>query len=157
MSGSECLFCRIVEGEVPSHVVWQDDAHIAVLTPFPNTTGFTVVLTREHLPSYVCDLSDDAYAGLWNAGRAVARLIDRGLGTKRCGLVAEGFGIDHAHVKVIPMHGIPDGAWHPILSGRPNFLDKYEGFITSADGPRMDDVALSHIAMRIRGAGKSVP
>lgn len=37
-----CIFCQIVEGKAPCHKVWEDEHHLAFLSIFPNTDGFTV-------------------------------------------------------------------------------------------------------------------
>lgn len=52
-SEKDCVFCKIVAGEVPSHMVWEDETHCAFLSIYPNTEGVTVVIPKEHHPSYV--------------------------------------------------------------------------------------------------------
>ncbi|MBW2971045.1 HIT domain-containing protein, partial [Candidatus Woesearchaeota archaeon] len=54
----ECIFCKIVKGEIPCHNIWEDEKHIAFLSIFPNTPGFTVVATKKHYPSYAFDLPE---------------------------------------------------------------------------------------------------
>ncbi len=49
-----CIFCQIVEGKAPCHKVWEDEHHLAFLSIFPNTDGFTVVIPKKHYPSYAC-------------------------------------------------------------------------------------------------------
>ena len=149
---TDCLFCKIIAGTVPGHIVWEDEAHIAFLTPFPNTPGFTVLVTREHQPSKVTALPLERYLKLMEAARTLATIIDERLGTKRTALVAEGMGIDHAHVKLIPLHGIPDGPWKPITSGTPDFHLSYRGYLTTNDGPRMPDETLRAVAEALRTA-----
>ncbi len=41
-----CIFCQIVEGKAPCHKVWEDEHHLAFLSIFPNTDGFTVVIRK---------------------------------------------------------------------------------------------------------------
>jgi histidine triad (HIT) family protein len=149
MNNENCFFCSIIAGKEPSWKVYEDEDHVAFLTPFPNTPGFTVLVTREHQPSYVMELDAKRYAEFMECARKLALHLDKKLGTKRTGLIAEGMGIDHAHVKLIPMHGIPDGAWKPILSNAPTFSELYKGMLTSADGPRMSDEELEKIRLKI--------
>ena len=47
-----CIFCKIVRGEAPCHKIWEDEKHLAFLSIFPNTEGFSVVITKKHYPSY---------------------------------------------------------------------------------------------------------
>ena len=56
---SDCIFCKIVKGEAPCHKIWEDKNHLAFLSIFPNTEGFSVVVTKKHYPSYVFDLPDN--------------------------------------------------------------------------------------------------
>lgn len=58
-----CIFCQIVEGKAPCHKVWEDEHHLAFLSIFPNTDGFTVVIPKKHYPSYAFDLPSGPDAG----------------------------------------------------------------------------------------------
>lgn len=59
-----CIFCQIVEGKAPCHKIWEDEHHLAFLSIFPNTDGFTVVIPKKHYPSYAFDLPPQALADL---------------------------------------------------------------------------------------------
>ena len=146
----ECLFCNIIAGKAEARIVYHDDMHVAFLTPFPNTPGFTVLVTREHLGSNILGMDEDRFTEFMKAARKLALHIETKLGTKRTGLVIEGMGIDHAHIKLIPMHGIPDGDWKAMLSNEHPFSKTYEGFLTTHDGPRMSDEELDEILIKIR-------
>jgi histidine triad (HIT) family protein len=150
----DCIFCKIVAGTFPSWKVHESDSHIAFLTPFPNTPGFTVVIPKSHEPSAVLTLDDATYSALLLAAKEVASRIERTMQCKRVGLVAEGMGVDHAHVKLIPMHGIPDGPWKAMLSDEPSFTATYQGYLTTNDGPRMSDDELTRIQQLILSDGK---
>ena len=54
-----CIFCNIVNGAAPCHKIWEDEKHLAFLSIFPNTPGFSVVITKRHYPSYAFRLPDD--------------------------------------------------------------------------------------------------
>ena len=45
---SDTLFDKIISGEIPSYKVWEDDKHLAFLTPFPNTPGLTVLIPKKN-------------------------------------------------------------------------------------------------------------
>ncbi len=70
---------------------------------------------------------------------------------QRTALVAEGYGVDHLHVKLFPMHGVKKGEWKPINSKLRDFYINYLGFISSHDGPEMSHAELKQIARQIRG------
>jgi diadenosine tetraphosphate (Ap4A) HIT family hydrolase len=142
-----------VKGDVPSHKVWESDEHLAFLTIFPNTEGVTVVIPKTHYPSYAFDLSDEVLAALMLATKQVAKLLDAKLAdVGRTAMVFEGFGVDHVHAKLYPMHGTKDmGEWRPIESALDTYFDTYPGYISSHDAARADDAILSELARRIRG------
>jgi histidine triad (HIT) family protein len=148
-----CIFCKIAAGEAPSHKVWEDDKHLAFLTIFPNTPGFTVVITKEHNPSYFAELADETLNGLIKAAKTVALLLDQKLpDVGRTGMMFEGFGVDHIHAKLFPMHGTKDMAeWKQIASDVDKYFEKYEGYISSHNYKRADDAELAKLAEQIRG------
>jgi histidine triad (HIT) family protein len=152
-----CLFCQIAAGEIPAHRIWEDAKHLAFLTIFPNTEAFTVVITKEHHPSYAFANSDTVLADLVLAAKQVARLIDKAYAgdVGRTGLMLEGFGVDHLHAKLFPMHGTAAVAqeWTSINSARPEvYFEQYPGYISSHDGQRADDAWLAKVAAKIRAA-----
>lgn len=148
----DCLFCNIVSGDVPSHRVWEDDAHIAFLSIFPNTEGVTVVIPKEHHPSYAFDLPDATLSALMLATKKVAKLLDSKLAdVGRTAMVFEGYGVDHVHAKLFPMHGTADmDTWKPIESKVEKYFTQYEGYISSHDYERADDTKLAELAKKIR-------
>jgi histidine triad (HIT) family protein len=149
----DCIFCRIVRGDAPAHVIWEDERHLAFLSIFPNTKGFSVVIPREHHSSYAFALPDDVLAGLVLAAKRVGRLLDERLeGVGRTGMIFEGFGVDHVHAKLFPMHGTGSMAeWREIGSDVDKYFERYEGYISSHDWKRADDAALAALAASIRG------
>ena len=149
----DCIFCKIAKGEAPCHKIWEDGKHLAFLSIFPNTDGFSVVITKKHYPSYAFDLPDDALKGLIIASKNVAKLIDTKLSdVGRTGLILEGFGVDHVHAKLFPMHGTAVmKSWKPIHSKQEKFFKIYEGYISSHDYTRAEDAKLKALAKKIRG------
>lgn len=112
-----CIFCKIVKGEAPCHKIWENDSYLAFLSIFPNTEGFSVVITKEHYPSYVFDLPEEVLNGLVLASKKVAKLLDSKLDdVGRTGMIFEGFGVDHVHAKLFPMHGTKIAEWKPFKS-----------------------------------------
>lgn len=155
----DCIFCKIVSGEVPAHKIWEDDKHLAILTIFPNTEGATVVLTKDHKPSYAFENNDETLSGLALASKRVANLLDKYFeDVGRCGMIFEGFGVDHLHSKLYPMHGTGDmSQWSPIESGNvKTYFDKYPGYLSSNDSEREDDDKLEELALKIRETAKTI-
>lgn len=147
-----CIFCAIASGRSPCHKVWEDEEHLAFLSIYPNTPGFTVVIPRKHYSSYAFDLPDEALAKLVIASKQVAKLLDSRLtGVGRSGMFLEGFGVDHVHSKLAPMHGTASlEAWRPIESQVDKYFLQYEGYLSSHDHQRADDAELAELARHIR-------
>lgn len=147
-----CIFCKIVKGEAPSHKIWEDKDHLAFLSIFPSTEGFSVVVTKKHYSSYTFDLPDKVLANLVLAAKKVAKLLDSKLSdVGRTGMIFEGFGVDHVHAKLFPMHGTANmKEWKPLKSSRSKYFKKYEGYISSHDYKRADDKKLAKLARKIR-------
>ncbi|KAL8839489.1 MAG: hypothetical protein Q9170_001712 [Blastenia crenularia] len=137
-SGSDQnLFARLVRGEVPQWRVWEDKKHIAFLTPFANTPGYTVLIPRAHLSSDVFSLEEEAYRDIITAAYQVAQHLKQAFGVSRCGMFFEGYEIDYAHVKLVPVHAneVVNGRSFTPLPGSVPFQKKYEGFLTTQFGP----------------------
>ena len=152
MNHDGCIFCKIARGEAPAHRIWEDAEHLAFLSIFPNTPGFSVVIPRTHYSSYAFELDDQVLAKLVLAAKQVGRLLDARLpDVARTGMIFEGYGVDHVHAKLFPMHGTGrDSAFQPLHTQVDKFFDRYEGYISSHDGKRGDDAELARLAARIR-------
>ena len=151
---NNCIFCKIVTGEIPCHKIWEDEKHLAFLDIHPCTKGHTVVIPKKHFASYPFDLSDEILSELVIASKKVAKLIDSKLeDVGRTGMIFEGFGVDHLHAKLFPMHGTKDmSKWKPLHSNVDKYFEKYEGYISSHDYKRADDKKLIELAAKIRSA-----
>ncbi len=148
----KCIFCQIVCGELPCYRIWEDEKHLAFLSTHPNTEGVSVVITKKHYASYAFDLPEKVLTGLVIATRHVAKLLDAKLeDVGRTGMVFEGFGVDHVHAKLFPMHGTKMATWKQINPIIDRYFEKYEGFISSHDYGQADDAQLARLARKIRG------
>jgi diadenosine tetraphosphate (Ap4A) HIT family hydrolase len=148
---TDCIFCSMVQGEAPCYTIWEDEHHLAFLSIYPNTEGFSVVIPKQHYASYAFDLPDDVLSALVLAAKQVGRLLDRKLkDVGRTGMIFEGFGVDHVHAKLFPMHGTAHlDAWRPIIGEVDKYFETYEGYISSHDWRRADDQALAQLAAKI--------
>lgn len=146
-----CVFCQIANGEASCHKIWEDKNHLAFLSSHPNTEGFSVVITKAHYPSYAFELPDNVLVELILATKQVAKLLDARLeDVGRTGMIFEGFGVDHVHAKLFPMHGTKLTEWKPIKSSVDKYFDKYEGYISSHEHKRVDATILASLAQKLR-------
>ncbi len=145
---SDTIFDKIVRGEIQAYIIWEDNAHIAFLTPFPNTPGFTVVIPKANIGDYVFSLNDEDYQGLLEATRKVARILEKALGVPRVALIFEGTGVAYVHAKLIPLHG-ELAAKTDVWSDHTEFTELYKGYLTTAEGPLMEESRMKEIQQKI--------
>ena len=147
-----CIFCDMVAGKMPCHKFWESPTHMAFLSIFPNTPGFSVVIPKQHYPSYVFAQDDAVLAELMSAAKQVGQLLDKGFeDVGRTGLIFEGFGINHLHAKLVPMHGTVGGEdFRAQSAAHDKYFNNYEGYISSHDYQRADDAELAALAARLR-------
>ena len=149
-----CIFCKIINNELPHHLIDSNDDFMAFLTIFPNTLGATVVIPKQHYSSYAFDLGDDVLSDLVLYSKKVARKLDGFFeDVGRTAMVFEGFGVDHVHAKLFPMHGTKQvhENWQAVNSNVDKYFEQYEGYISSHDFQRADDGELAKLAEKIRG------
>ena len=143
------IFDDIVSGKLKSWPVWEDDEFLAFLTPFPNTPGFTVVIPKMNEGDYVFALDDDLYARYMLAVKKVANILEKAFDTPRVALIFEGTGVAHVHAKLIPLHGRLAGETN-VWSADTEFHEEYRGWLTTAEGPKMNDERLDEIQAKVR-------
>ena len=151
----KCIFCEIVAGRISADLVfWQDDQFMAFLSIDPNTEGFACVIPKEHYGSDVMKMPDDILQKFILAAKKVSAILEKHFeDVGRVGVLMEGLGIDHAHIKLMPMHGtefLKKGEWQQVLSGKNFWFTKYEGYICSGSGPMADFGKLAILAEEIR-------
>lgn len=123
---------------------------MAFLTPFPNSPGFTVLVPRRPLTSDIFKLEKSHYEGLVLAAKKVAGLLEEGLGAWGVGLIFEGFEIDYAHAKLIPLLPRLSGTTeNPTKCQPPQFHPTYPGYVTSEDGPEASSETLGEMHCKI--------
>jgi len=144
-----CIFCKIIKGEMESVKIWEDDDFIAILDINPNTKGVTLVIPKEHYDSYAFDAPEVVYSKLMIATRGVAKILEKGLRIQRVAMVMEGMGINHVHIKMYPINGI-DEKFKEMWGEEKIFFDKYEGYISTQIGPQVGFDELRRVAREIK-------
>lgn len=132
-----CIFCAILAGEAPSHLVYEDDLTVAFLSIHPAAPGHTLVLPREHAP-YLWDLTDPAAAAVGRSLRHVARILERelqpdGMTVIQANRVAGWQSVFHVHFHLVPRShdDLLAPAWTEILAD-PDDLDPMSARLRNA-------------------------
>lgn len=150
---NKCIFCEIGKGKIKplgEAVIFEDANYLAQLSPFPNTEGFSVIIPKKHYASDVLKMPDKKLQEFILVAKKVSKnLMNYFQDVGRVGLIMEGTGIDHAHIKLFPMHGtgyMKKGEWKQSHSNNDKYFKKYEGYISSHDGPKTNFKKLQKMA-----------
>jgi nicotinamidase/pyrazinamidase len=95
------IFTKIIDGEIPSYRVYEDDRVVAFLDINPVEPGHTLLVPRTEVPD-LFDLDPPDYRALWRAARTVADAIEASTGCERVVVLVFGYDVPHAHVHLIP-------------------------------------------------------
>ena len=103
---SDCIFCKIVAGELSSHKVYEDDETLAFLDIHPVQPGHTLVVPKRHAKN-IFEISPENWASVAETVRRVAIALERGTGAHGVNIMMNnreyaGQVVEHAHVHLIP-------------------------------------------------------
>ena len=101
------IFSKIVNNEIPSFKVSEDESYLAFLDAFPLTYGHVLVIPKKQT-DYIFDLDSDEYLGLWNFSQKVAKAMDKVIVCERIGVAVIGLEVPHAHIHLIPINCVSD-------------------------------------------------
>jgi len=143
----DCVFCRIVRGEVPAQIVHQDDKLVAFLDIHPIRPGHLQIVPRDHY-AYFDDLPPDLAADTIRLGQRLAAILKRTEGVRRVSFCFTGGDVAHAHAHVVPLHALTD------ITSRRYIAEEQ---LTFRPTPRASDAELAAQAERLRGAFAALP
>lgn len=115
----DSIFTKIINGEIPSHKVYEDDATYAFLDIHPVAPGHTLVVPKKQV-EFVWDLSDADYQQLMASAKKVAAHLRRTLDVPYVGVQVIGVDVPHAHVHLIPFTSVDEYRNIPDMSANPN-------------------------------------
>lgn len=101
------IFTKIVNDEIPSYKVAEDENYLAFLDAFPLTYGHVLVIPKNET-DYIFDLESEEYIGLWKFSQRVAKAMDQVLICERIGVAVIGLEVPHTHIHLVPINGVSD-------------------------------------------------
>jgi histidine triad (HIT) family protein len=109
---TDCIFCKIVAGDIPSYKVYEDDQVLAFLDLTQTTKGHTLVVPKTHVRN-VLDMTPDQASQLFSRVPEIARQLVDKLGAKGMNILQNneeiaGQSVFHAHVHLIPRYSDED-------------------------------------------------
>lgn len=109
------IFTKIINGEIPSYKITENNDFIAFLDVFPIAKGHTLVVPKVEI-DYIFDLDDETIAGMHVFAKKVAKALEKAVPCIRIGTMVAGLEVPHAHLHLIPMNKITDLSFeHPKL------------------------------------------
>lgn len=107
-----CIFCKIVNGEIPSYKVYEDDDILAFLDISQVTKGHTIVICKKHVTN-ILDSDKDTYLKVVAKVYDLANQITKNLDTKGVNILhnaneVAGQSVDHLHFHIIPRYSNDD-------------------------------------------------
>jgi len=101
------IFTKIINREIPGHIVAENDKYIAFLDIVPLVMGHVLVVPKKEV-DYIFDLDDETLAGLHLFAKKVAQAIKKAISCKRIGIAVIGLEVPHVHVHLVPMNTMGD-------------------------------------------------
>lgn len=101
------IFTRIIKGEIPSHIIEEDDRFLAFLDVFPLALGHTLVIPKNET-DYIFDINDAEYRDLWSFAKKVALKLENAIPCSRIGIAVIGLEVRHAHIHLVPINHVGD-------------------------------------------------
>jgi histidine triad (HIT) family protein len=99
-----CLFCKIVSGDIPCYKIWENEQFIAFLDIHPIKEGHTLVIPKIHSP-YLFEMNDAEYSAIWTAAKTVSTKLKQTFQPKsgKIGSIVYGLDVDHTHIHLVPI------------------------------------------------------
>lgn len=105
------IFTKIINGEIPSYKVAEDENYYAFLDINPLTKGHTLVVPKVET-DYIFDLDDKTLSGLTLFAKQIAVKLKAKIECKRVAMVVLGLEVPHAHIHLIPIDSETDVDFH---------------------------------------------
>lgn len=101
------IFTKIVNREIPSYKIAENDQYFAFLDINPLHKGHTLVIPKVEV-DYLFDLPEEVYEGLFKFSRMIALALKKTISCERIGLAVIGLEVPHAHIHLVPINGVHD-------------------------------------------------
>ncbi len=103
----ETLFTKIVNREIPAHIIAENETCLAFLDILPLTKGHVLVILKQEI-DYIFDIDDNLLAELMVFSKQVAIQVKKAFPCKKVGLSVVGLEVPHVHIHLIPINNVSD-------------------------------------------------
>ena len=100
---NECVFCKIVKGEIPSDILYEDDEVLAFLDIKPVNFGHTLVIPKKHYEKME-NTPDDTISAVFANAKKLMKAVKEAMSADFVALLVIGIDVPHFHVHLIPRY-----------------------------------------------------
>lgn len=104
------IFTKIIQGDIPSYKISENEDFYAFLDINPNAPGHTLVVPKQEVDK-ILDLDESIYSGLMAYARKLGLAIEDAIDCQRVGLFVIGLEVPHVHVHLIPLRSMADATF----------------------------------------------
>jgi histidine triad (HIT) family protein len=101
------IFTKIINGDVPSYKIAEDENYFAFLDINPLAKGHTLVIPKKEI-NYIFDIDDTLLGDMLVFAKKIARAVEQVVPCKRMGITVLGLEVPHAHIHLVPINTIFD-------------------------------------------------
>lgn len=101
------IFTKIINGEIPSYKILEDENFFAFLDIMPVTRGHVLVVPKKEV-DYIFDMEDGLLNSILSFSKPIANAIEKAIPCKRVGIAVIGLEVPHAHVHLVPLNSMDD-------------------------------------------------
>lgn len=95
----DCIFCKIVKGEVPCYKIYEDDNFLCFLEVLPRTKGHSLLIPKKHY-RWTYDYPD--FGKYWETVLKITKAMQKALSPKLITYLTHGTDVEHAHIHILP-------------------------------------------------------
>ena len=122
---SDCIFCKIVAGEIPASKVYEDDHFLAFLDISQVTPGHTLVIPKKHARNLL-EMTPDETADLFNVVSRVTKKVESATQPQGMNIISNmeeiaGQSVFHSHVHILPRYSQEDDLKIDFIAHEPDF------------------------------------
>ena len=122
---SDCIFCKIVAGEIPASKVYEDDHFLAFLDISQVTPGHTLVIPKKHARNLL-EMTPDETAALFNIVSRVTKKVESATQPQGMNIISNmeeiaGQSVFHTHVHILPRYSQEDDLKIDFIAHEPHF------------------------------------
>lgn len=101
------IFSKIINKEIPGHIIDEDERYIAFLDINPLVAGHCLIVPKKEV-DYIFDLEDDHLSGLILFSKRIASAIKKSIPCLRVGVAVIGLEVPHTHIHLVPLNSMND-------------------------------------------------